>query len=75
MIAFFDCRGESTGTDAAPYFRVFNPDTQRARFDPESAYVRRWAPEHLDGTAPDPLVDLKQARVRAIEAFKAAKNA
>ncbi len=65
----------STGTDAAPYFRVFNPDTQRERFDARNEYVRRWAPEHLDGTAPRPLVDLKKARVRAIDAFKAAKNA
>ncbi|MBC03124.1 MAG: deoxyribodipyrimidine photo-lyase [Phycisphaerae bacterium] len=65
----------STGTDAAPYFRVFNPDTQRDRFDPKGDYIRRWAPEHLDGTARPPVVDLKQARVRAIEAFKAAKNA
>jgi len=65
----------STGTDAAPYFRVFNPDTQRDRFDARSDYVRRWAPEHLDGTAPRPLVDLKEARIRAIEAFKTAKNA
>lgn len=65
----------STGTDAAPYFRVFNPDTQRDRFDPRSEYVRRWAPDHVEGTAPRPLVDLKAARLRAIEAFKAAKNA
>ena len=64
----------STGTDAAPYFRVFNPDTQRDRFDGKNEYVARWAPEHVNGTAPPPLVDLKQARVRAIEAFKLAKN-
>ena len=65
----------STGTDAAPYFRVFNPDTQRKRFDGEDGYVGRWAPEHLDGTAPPPMVDLKGARVQAIEAFKLARNA
>ena len=65
----------STGTDAAPYFRVFNPDTQRERFDADRTYVRRWAPDHLDGTAPAPLVELKAARARAIEAFKTAKNA
>lgn len=65
----------STGTDAAPYFRVFNPDTQRKRFDPSGAYIARWAPEHLDGTAPPPMVELKDARARAIEAFKIAKNA
>ena len=40
-----------TGTDAAPYFRVFNPITQGRRFDPEGEYVRRWVPElrHLPG--------------------------
>ena len=42
-----------TGTDAAPYFRVFNPVTQGQRFDPDGAYVRRWVPElaHLAGAA------------------------
>ncbi len=40
-----------TGTDAVPYFRVFNPITQGRRFDPDGAYVRRWVPElaHLWG--------------------------
>jgi deoxyribodipyrimidine photo-lyase len=33
------------GTDAAPYFRIFNPVLQGRRFDPEGAYVRRWVPE------------------------------
>lgn len=33
------------GTDAAPYFRVFNPSLQGAKFDPEGIYVRRWVPE------------------------------
>ena len=64
----------SAGTDAAPYFRVFNPDTQRKRFDPSGEYIARWAPDHLDGTAPAPMVELKEARARAIEAFKIAKN-
>ncbi len=42
-----------TGTDASPYFRVFNPVTQGLRFDPDGAYVRRWVPElaHLSGRA------------------------
>ncbi|WP_141012910.1 cryptochrome/photolyase family protein [Nocardioides sambongensis] len=42
-----------TGTDAAPYFRVFNPVTQGIRFDPSGDYVRRWVPEleHLAGAA------------------------
>lgn len=34
-----------TGTDAAPYFRIFNPVTQSHNFDPEGAYIRRWVPE------------------------------
>jgi deoxyribodipyrimidine photo-lyase len=34
-----------TGTDAAPYFRIFNPTTQGEKFDPTGAYIRRWLPE------------------------------
>jgi deoxyribodipyrimidine photo-lyase len=37
-----------TGTDAAPYFRVFNPITQGKKFDPDGEYVRRWVPELRD---------------------------
>lgn len=42
-----------TGTDASPYFRVFNPVSQGLRFDPSGEYVRRWVPElaHLRGKA------------------------
>jgi len=42
-----------TGTDAAPYFRIFNPVTQGLRFDPDGDFVRRWVPElrHLAGKA------------------------
>jgi deoxyribodipyrimidine photo-lyase len=41
-----------TGTDAAPYFRIFNPVLQGTRFDPNGDYIRRWVPElaHLDAT-------------------------
>ncbi|MDP9435101.1 MAG: DNA photolyase family protein [Actinomycetota bacterium] len=37
-----------TGTDASPYYRVFNPVTQGKKFDPEGAYVKRWVPELRD---------------------------
>jgi deoxyribodipyrimidine photo-lyase len=40
-----------TGTDPAPYVRVFNPVTQSERFDPDGTYLRRWVPE-LEGVAP-----------------------
>jgi deoxyribodipyrimidine photo-lyase len=42
-----------TGTDASPYFRVFNPVAQGLRFDPDGDYVRQWVPElaHLPGKA------------------------
>lgn len=35
----------STGTDAAPYFRIFNPISQSERFDPDGRFIRRWVPE------------------------------
>jgi deoxyribodipyrimidine photo-lyase len=40
------------GADAAPYFRVFNPVAQAAKFDPDAQYLRRWLPELGDAPAP-----------------------
>jgi deoxyribodipyrimidine photo-lyase len=59
------------GADAAPYFRVFNPATQAAKFDPEGRYVARWAP----ALSPQPLVDLKESRARALAAYAQMKGA
>jgi deoxyribodipyrimidine photo-lyase len=45
------------GTDAAPYFRVFNPTSQGRKFDPQGHYVRRWIPELADAVDPHEPVD------------------
>jgi deoxyribodipyrimidine photo-lyase len=57
------------GTDAAPYFRVFNPDTQAKKFDPAGDYVRRWVPDLEDGDYPDPIVDHAKEREEALRRY------
>jgi deoxyribodipyrimidine photo-lyase len=59
-----------SGCDAAPYFRVFNPESQWKKFDPQSAYVRTWVPEFDSLTYPRPIVDHSFARQRAIDTYK-----
>ena len=56
----------STGTDAQPYFRIFNPVSQGRRWDPQGRYVRRWVPE-LRGRA-------RRARARALAGGSAARR-
>ena len=79
----------STGTDAAPYFRIFNPVTQSQNFDSEGKFIKKYLPqltsfdnkeihlplpEHLHKIDyPEQIVDLKSSRLRAIEAFKSNK--
>lgn len=60
------------GTDAAPYFRVFNPTEQAKKFDPDYKYIRRWVPEFGTPLYPQPMVDHAFARARCLEAFKVA---
>jgi deoxyribodipyrimidine photo-lyase len=61
-----------TGTDAQPYFRVFNPDSQTEKFDKDLVYIKKWVPEFGTASYPKPIVDHKFARNRAIETYKKA---
>jgi deoxyribodipyrimidine photo-lyase len=66
----------STGTDAQPYFRVFNPAIQARRHDPQGDYVRRWVSE-LDGRGgsyPAPIVEHPAARRDALAAYRRAQR-
>ncbi|WP_100812800.1 MULTISPECIES: deoxyribodipyrimidine photo-lyase [unclassified Microbacterium] len=59
-----------SGADAAPYFRVFNPELQAKKFDPQGEYIGRWAPEYGRGGAPEPIVDLGETRKAALDAYE-----
>ncbi len=61
-----------TGCDAAPYFRVFNPEGQVEKFDPNHKYVRKWVPEYQSAKYAKPIVEHKFARLRAIDTYKKA---
>jgi deoxyribodipyrimidine photo-lyase len=79
-----------TGTDAAPYFRIFNPILQSKKFDPHGDYIRKWVPElheldekdiHVPWESdvdvpgyPAPIVDHKLARERTLDAYKLSKE-
>ena len=58
------------GADASPFFRVFNPELQAKKFDPQGNYVGRFAP----CPSPAPVVDLKESRAAALEAYALMKN-
>lgn len=61
-----------TGCDAAPYFRIFNPDLQAAKFDPEQKYIKKWVPELESFGYPQKIVDHSEARNRTLSAYKSA---
>ena len=79
----------STGVDASPYFRIFNPITQSEKFDPEGKFIKNFLPELNECPSneihnpsietrsslnyPEMIVDLKSSRLRAIDAFKSIK--
>jgi deoxyribodipyrimidine photo-lyase len=62
-----------SGTDAAPYFRIFSPDAQTKKFDPQLQYIKKWVPEYADFSKyPKPIIDHAFARERCLKAFKEA---
>lgn len=61
-----------TGCDAAPYFRIFNPEAQQKKFDPENKYILKWVPEFGTDQYVKPIVEHKFARARAMNAYKTA---
>lgn len=58
------------GTDAAPYFRIFNPYSQQKKFDKDFVYIKKWVPEYGTENYAEPIVDHPFARKRCLEAFK-----
>ena len=63
-----------TGCDAAPYFRIFNPTEQLKKFDKSLTYTKKWVKDFDTLKYPNPIVDHKYARNRALEAYKKAIN-
>ena len=64
----------SSGFDAAPYFRVFNPTLQQQKFDKEFKYIKKWVPEFGTTDYPSPIVEHAFARDRVIATYKKALN-
>lgn len=60
------------GNDAAPYFRVFNPELQAKKFDPQNKYIYKWAPEYKQEKHTQPIVEHAFARERILKVFKEA---
>ncbi len=61
-----------SGVDAAPYFRIFNPTTQIEKFDKKKKYIKEWVKEYGTAEYPEPMVDHKEARERALKTYKTA---
>ena len=59
-----------SGCDAAPYFRVFNPEEQQKKFDPKFIYIKKWVKEFGTSAYPKPIIEHKFARERALKRYK-----
>ena len=77
----------STGCDPQPYFRIFNPWSQSSKFDPKGEYIKSYLPELADLSPkelhapvlgnknyPEPIVDHKEQRLKALEIYKATRK-
>ena len=60
----------SSGCDAAPYFRVFNPELQTEKFDPHHTYIKQWVTEWGTSAYAKPIVEHKFARERVLRTYK-----
>jgi deoxyribodipyrimidine photo-lyase len=60
----------SSGCDALPYFRIFNPNLQAKKYDNGNVYIKKWVPEFESEDYPKPIVDHAIARARAIKVYK-----
>jgi len=60
----------SSGCDAAPYFRVFNPTSQQQKFDPDFIYIKKWVAEYGTDRYPKPIIEHTFARERVLARYK-----
>lgn len=60
----------SSGCDAAPYFRVFNPTSQQQKFDPDFIYIKKWVAEYGTERYPKPIIEHTFARERVLARYK-----
>ena len=60
------------GVDAAPYFRIFNPESQQTKFDKQKEYIKKWIPEFDENNYTEKIVDHKFARERCLKTYKEA---
>jgi len=58
-----------SGCDAAPYFRIFNPELQAKKFDPDNEYIRKWVPEFDTPEYCQPIIEHRFARERALKRY------
>lgn len=63
-----------SGCDAAPYFRVFNPAVQTEKYDKNLEYINKWVPEYGTDDYPEPIVEHRFARERALKVYRQAVN-